>query len=998
VSKAASWLVDAGLVLAAWAALLAAELVVVVALNRTTFAGGWEIRAAALSVAPIALAALVPFALVAPGLAREVEAAEHDVAKRRLLALVAAGSGALVAYGVSFGRHLASWAVRGPFLAVFAAAGAAGGWWLLPRLVREARARATRVAQGGAVAAFVAWCLDAWALPRLYPAFHEALLAIALAGGALVALLARGWSHRVRTFAGGAACVVAIASVAWALPAARGLEHADNVRLLLLERAPWLGRAVKVAAAIAPPAPLEGVSEASTRAAETQRVLDWSGRDIVLVSIDALRADHVSSYGYARPTTPAMDELARQGVRFKTAYCATPHTSYSVTSMMTGKYMHPLLTLGLGADSETWAAHLRRYGYRTAAFYPPAVFFIDEDRFATFRDRGLDFEYRKVQFSDPMARARELAAYLETMPAGTPLFAWVHFFEPHEPYVMHEAHRFGPPDAPSSVDAYDSEIAAADEGLGEIVRIVRARGRRPVFIVTADHGEEFGEHGGRYHGTTVYEEQVHVPLVVQAEGLTPAVVDAPVQTIDLLPTVLSALGVPRPPRVRGRDLGPLLAGKGSAEPGFAYAETDLYTRVVRGNDRLVCARAAGACRLFDGASDPNETRDRAADDPRTVGELKRLVASVEREHGRYEAGAGADLPEALRRGLQGDVEAAVDVAALLDDAKVEIRRAAAEVAFNLRAPATRPHLERAMSRDEDVVVRRWCALALARLGQAPPLVKELTFDPDIAWRRRSALVRAEQGDASGPVETELVGWWVAESPWRDQARARELLAALAKIHARSAPIAPALADVRLRQAVVEAMAEIPSGANRSALLATFANERYLHLREPEAKALLAMGVTDELRAPLARFAGVPEPMPGVLAIAARADLLVPKNGGLAAKEPAGTLHARLTVPKDARGLRLLVRVEGDHQITGAVAGRPTRIPSAGWATDERWVDLPPEPSGEVSLWLGAEVDKPGGLLALWIVPLADEIPPPPPAPWDAGAGEGARASEGDGGL
>ena len=165
------------------------------------------------------------------------------------------------------------------------------------------------------------------------------------------------------------------------------------------------------------------------------------------MTIDALRADHVSSYGYARRTTPNIDRLAARGARFEHAYCPTPHTSYSVTSMMTGKYMRPLLAMGSGEDSETWAGYLRRYGFRTAAFYPPAVFFIDEHRFRRMKADGLGFEYRKEEFAPPELRRAQIAEYVASAPRDKPLFLWVHLFEPHEPYVNHAEHPFAGDDS-----------------------------------------------------------------------------------------------------------------------------------------------------------------------------------------------------------------------------------------------------------------------------------------------------------------------------------------------------------------------------------------------------------------------------------------------------------------------------------------------------------------------------------------------------------------------
>ena len=576
--------------------------------------------------------------------------------------------------------------------------------------------------------------------------------------------------------------VLSLGALALVPRLSRKLAAADNVRFIALDHGPVLGRVVEVAALVAPPRPLDDEAPATGDAGnatpppgEIARALDWSGHDVLLVTIDALRADHVSSYGYGRKTTPELDALAAQGTTFRAAYCPTPHTSYSITSMMTGKYMRPLLALGLGEDSETWAGAMRRYDYRTAAFYPPAVFFVDEERFVDFAARGLDFEYRRVEFKDAGLRSAELASYLESAPPGRPLFAWVHLFEPHEPYVFHPEHPFGDPAAPTDIDRYDSEIATADAAVGDLVRTMRGARPGAVVIVTADHGEAFGEHGARYHGGDVHDEQVRVPLVVIGPGVVAKETRASVQTIDLLPTVLSALGVPRPARLRGRDLGPLLASATSAlPPGYpppvAFSETDDYARVTAGptgSDVLVCRQQVRACALYDHTRDPGELHDVSAAEPAKAAELRRILTGIERDNGRFERGEGADWPEPIRRGLQGDVSAAEDVAPLLDDAQLAVRQEAAEVLYRLHDPATIPALRRALARDEDPVVRKLAALGVARAGAgtgepAPPLVAALLHDADVAFRRRAALTFAERGDPRG--EAELVSYWAAEAP------------------------------------------------------------------------------------------------------------------------------------------------------------------------------------------------------------------------------------------
>jgi hypothetical protein len=958
-------------VLAAWYLALALEHLVVGYAFREYFAGGWEILFVRRVVVPLGIAALAPFAPVAVVLAWIAARASERRDARVALAAALVLAGAAVGYGVSFGRHFASWAVRAPLIVLVAAVAGVAGTWVVERGARAIAQTPSIAVVVGVLVTAALWSCDLLVLPRLYPAFHLALYALTLAAIALAsAPLARLSERRPVVLAAIAVLLGVGVAVVLAPRNARKLATASNVRLELVEHAPLLGRAVEAATRMAPPVTLDapGTGLVVAPPGEIARALDWTGDDIVLISVDALRADHLGAYGYARPTTPSIDALAREGVRFDHAYCPTPHTSYSITSMMTGKYMRPLLELGLGDGSTTWAGDLRRYGYRTAAFYPPAVFFIDEDRFKGFESSMLDFEYAKIEFADPELRAAQVAKYLASAPTDKPLFLWVHFFEPHEPYVMHPDHPFGG-DHPKDIDAYDSEIAAADAGIGKIVAQVRASRPRAVVLLTADHGEEFGDHGGRYHGTTVYEEQVRVPLVVAAPGLQPRVSSTVVQTIDLLPTVLSALGIPRPPRLRGRDLGNVLAG--ADDDGLALSETDDYALLARGKDRLVCERRAAVCSLY--RDDPLERHDVSGDRPATAADMRALLHAIERDHGHFE---GGDWPEAMRRGLQGDADAAVDVAPLLDDANVGIRRKAAEVTFALHSHDVAGQTRRAFGREEDDEVRRWESLALVRMGDPPtPLANVLLHDPNVDWRRRAALAFAEQGDARG--EGDLAAWWGdrAALSFTEQ---RDLLAAIAKIRAHAAvpTLVHALDDVRMRPYVVATLAAIGDSAARAPLLAAFATERYVSMRSAEARALVSLGVRDELRAPLARFAGVAEAMPDALVIARDAGILDVKHSGVALASPAESLDETFAQPESTRPLRLLVLAASPGgELAGTVGGHPlTSIRTDGAL---HVVELGPMNAGAVPMRL----TESRGILAAWLVPLADEIPAPPPVPW-----------------
>lgn len=946
-------------VLCSWALFLFLENVLVATLFRRYVLAGFEMAMALGCVLPLGLAALSllsPVMVLVGGWAKRGEPRWGMPA----LAFVAAG---LSAYGVSFGRHFAALPVRAAFVVVVAVAGAVFIAAVLPRLLRLSK---ERLAIFAAAAAMGCWFADAFVLRGLYPGFHLSLFALAVVCAAIAAPLASRLPG-ARWLGAGIALVGALTSV----PAAARVARADNLRFLLLERAPWMGRAVAVAALIRAPEPVGTEGEGGPVLRRTEaRVLDWTGQDIILITIDALRADHVSAYGYSRKTTPNIDALAAQGSRFEHAYCPTPHTSYSVTSLMTGKYMRSALAMGAGLDSDTWAGLLRTYGYRTAGFYPPAVFFIDPERFETFRDRGLDFEYRKVEFATPALRQAQIAAYLSRVPRERPLFLWVHFFEPHEPYEAHAAHVFGDPARPREVDAYDGEVAMADHGVGLVVDTVRKARPNAAFIVTADHGEEFGDHGGRYHGSSVYEEQVRVPLVVVGPGVKAQVRADVVQTVDLLPTVLSALGVPRPPRIIGRDIGPVLADRIPSQPGLAFSESDDLAMLAQGTDRLVCRRRAQACALFDLRSDPRQERDTSAQrGPRAL-ELRRAMARLEAEQGTYEANAVA-LPEALRRGMQGEREAAVEVASLLDDARVELRRKAAETLFALRSPATVPQLRRTFERDEDQEVRRWCALSLARLGQGiDATVLSLLGDADADLRLRAALALGEQGDFRGVPEL-AARFAVWRKDFELSKQIIDVLVASKRPEATTCLIA-ALPDVRLRPFVVKGLGDLGSKTAREPLLRMFEGERYQSMREPEARALLALGAKDELRAPLLRFAGVPEPWPPGVVIAKAAGLLTPGAGGA---------ELTLETPKSL----VTLSTQGAHRAWVSVAaGAVPRLTVQGQV-------VPLSDTGLAGVFAGdfvaaatdrkvsVELSVPQG--HVWLVPHADEIPPPPPEPF-----------------
>lgn len=1022
-------------VLAAWG-LLGVELVVLAMVHHRQLASVWELQWATVWLLPTALALGLCWGALGSGLLSLAE--RGDARVPRLGASAAVGAATfVVAWGIGGGRHLSTLSSRGGFAVAVGLGSGLAAYCLLPRFARETRARPRAVALAALGTLLVLELVNRFVLVRLYPAFHGGLAAATVLGASLLPLAWTGYPpdrarsrRRLRGSLGSALVIgVGVLGLALARPSAGHLAHFDNFRLLAVNEAPLLGMVVRVAAVLSPPPPLTpldalpclepGVDCRPDSARGNERTLDLSGRDVLLISIDAVRADHVGAYGYARPTTPNIDQLGREGAVFEQAYCATPHTSYSITSLMTGKYLRPLLLQGAGQDSDTWAAILRTYGYRTAGFFPPAVFFIDGHLFTGFKERHLDFEYRKFEFAEGDHRVAQVQEFLERENPQTRLFVWVHLFGPHEPYEAHAGHFFGERD----VDKYDSEIAAADATVGKLVRLMRRRRPETAVIITSDHGEEFGDHGGRYHGTTVYEEQVRVPMIWNVPGeIAPIRISPPVQTIDLLPTVLASLDIPRPPRLRGRDLGRLMAGGGEDLETFALAETEEQVLLAEDSLRLICARKIGACELFDLSEDPLQKRDATRSYPDESRELRQKLRELGASHGVYEErGLQAEdraWPAAILRGVSGDADAADDIAALLDDADRRIRRKAAEVLFDLVRANTAPALRLALARDEDQEVRWWCALALTRLGQGAPLAFELVGSPDLEWRRRAALALAESGDDRG--EETLIGWW-RDPKARTYSRSREILTAMSRIHSHAAvwPLVQSLEDVRLRPHIAATLASIGDDAARGPLAQALSQERYQSARVALADALVSLGGDTELIGPLTRYLGVPDPMPGGLGFALEAGILEHVGGPdkralkrLSEQVRVG-VAVRAIIPRtgNGKGIRVLVRASNPGKEEGEVhigprkdplqynsQGEPIRtrnVPRIDTASGVR-IRIPrhaeprdyhaPLPASmgfkvghSVEVVVFAERDIKVDGFAL--VPLADELPPPPPEPW-----------------
>jgi choline-sulfatase len=346
--------------------------------------------------------------------------------------------------------------------------------------------------------------------------------------------------------------------------------------------------------------------------------------DVFLITIDTLRADHVECYGDATIRTPALNRLCHDGVRFSRAFTPSPITNTSHASILTGlnPSRHGVTDFGvpLAALHPTLAELLHGQGYHTAAFIGAVI--LDSTGLAPGLDRGFDF-YDNFPPSVPSASrwgrverrggdvVRRAQRWLTTHRAG-PHFAWVHLYDPHDPYEP------PPPfDAQYRGRPYDGEIAYADSALGQFLGFLDRNGwyRNALIIVVGDHGEGLGEHQEETHGIFLYDSTLHVPLIVKLPGNQSAGEELgnQVRTTDILPTVLDAVGFPASAEFDGEPLQPLWEGRKEAER-LSPGETDYPLRF--GWAPLRSMRAEGykfieapRPEFYDLRADPAETRN-----------------------------------------------------------------------------------------------------------------------------------------------------------------------------------------------------------------------------------------------------------------------------------------------------------------------------------------------------------------------------------------------------
>ena len=351
--------------------------------------------------------------------------------------------------------------------------------------------------------------------------------------------------------------------------------------------------------------------------------------NVVLITIDTLRADRLGSYGYSGIETPHLDRLANEGVLFENAVTTVPFTLPAHSSIMTGAYppVHGVReNVGYALDERlpTLAEDMAATGRRTGGFVSA---FVLDGRWGI--DRGFDRYHDEFKIQDMGAvnvgsvqregteTIDQAEAWLDEEP-DSPFFLWVHLFEPHDPYEAPEPYRSRYPKRP-----YDAEVAYADSLVGRLRAILESRGLldRTLLVATGDHGEGLGEHGEYFHGFFVYDSTVRVPLIVRLpEGrLGGRRVDAAVSHVDLRPTILDALGGPAPAvgaQPTGRSLLPLMLGQNDGER-VAYSES--YYPLYHYDWAPLRALRTGPFKFIDA---PEPELYRLTDDP---GEMENIV-------------------------------------------------------------------------------------------------------------------------------------------------------------------------------------------------------------------------------------------------------------------------------------------------------------------------------------------------------------------------------------
>jgi len=366
-------------------------------------------------------------------------------------------------------------------------------------------------------------------------------------------------------------------------------------------------------------------------------------KNLLLITVDTLRADALGAYGNRSAGTPWLDRLAAAGARFDRARAHNVVTLPSHANILTGRLppdhgIRDNAGFRLPATEETLATRLKARGFRTAAFvsaFPLDSRFGLARGFDVYDDAFVDATPRPTfieQERSGSATVRAAREWLDAQPSDSAWFCWVHLYEPHFPYTPP-----APYDARFASAPYDGEVAATDAALSPLLKPILDAGAatNTLVIVTADHGEALGDHGEATHGIFAYEATLRVPLILYYPPLIgPRSITSPAGHVDILPTILDAFRMPLPEGLRGRSLVSAAAGNESSEVTYFEAVSGSLNRgwapltgVVSDGMKYIDLPIP---ELYDLDADPAEAKNLASTRPQDVEKRRTLLRTIDR--------------------------------------------------------------------------------------------------------------------------------------------------------------------------------------------------------------------------------------------------------------------------------------------------------------------------------------------------------------------------------
>jgi arylsulfatase A-like enzyme len=353
--------------------------------------------------------------------------------------------------------------------------------------------------------------------------------------------------------------------------------------------------------------------------------------NVILITIDTIRADHLGAYGYERNTTPNIDALAASGTLFQNGWAHAPSTRYSIPALLTGRYplnvsYSPIAGQwpGIQEKNLTIAEVLKAQGFTTGAILN--YWYFDKVRKMNQGFDHYDNENKrlhravkgtgpsKTSGSSSKEQTDKALSYIDEH-GQERFFLWVHYYDPHYDYEEHEG---VPTFGDSKIDAYDHEIAFTDKHVGRLLDGLKSKGLddKTVVVLTGDHGEGFGEHGIDLHGYHLYAAQTKVPFIIKVPGAAPSVVRMPAGHVDVLPTLANLAGASSDASMLGQSLVGVIDGSANRD-----AERYVFQQLSYENNNEYRAAASSQCHILYNVSpnlswelyrvdqDPMEERD-----------------------------------------------------------------------------------------------------------------------------------------------------------------------------------------------------------------------------------------------------------------------------------------------------------------------------------------------------------------------------------------------------